>query len=173
MTTISINLPPTLKYHIISEMNLARRNPKQYISRIQDIARRGSYAQSDIQETINFLQNVTPCNNILVSEPVLDLVAQNWVALQGPKGDISHGDFIGRVRKAGKYLAIAENLQYGYLEAADIVADWIIDEGIPGKGHRVNIFNCRYDQIGIGFGLHKTYRTMTDAIFATGFQSFV
>lgn len=173
MSTIIINIPSTLKYQIISEMNLARRNPKQYISRIYDIARRGSYTQSDIQETINFLQNVTPCNNVLASEPALDIVAQNWVSIQGPKGEIEHGNFVGRVRNAGTYAAIAENLQYGYSNAADIVADWIIDEGVPGKGHRVNIFNCRYDQVGIGYGPHKTYRTMTDAVFAAGFQPFM
>lgn len=83
---------------------------------------------------------------------------------------------MGRVNAKGTYRLIGENIDYGQyrrndiVSARDTVVDWIVDRGVPDKGHRHNIFQCTFTQVGVGFGNHAgQYRIMTDIVLATGF----
>lgn len=49
-------------------------------------------------------------------------------------------------------------LQYYTMSPREVVIALIVDEGVPSKGHRDNIYNCNYNQVGIGIAPHKSYR---------------
>ena len=35
----------------------------------------------------------------------------------------------------------------------------IVDDGVPSRGHRTNVFKPEFNIVGIGSGNHKTYKT--------------
>ena len=172
MAQVIVRLPSNISQQIIDELNLARQNPKGYIPILQGASSIRSYSPSEVAETIRFLQSAIPCTNTLVSIPTLERVAQDWVNTQGPTGNLGHGDFSRRISGIGTYKSIAENIQYGFSTARDIVIALIVDQGIPGKGHRINIFNCNFNQIGVAQGYHSKFQVMTSMIFAQGFQPY-
>jgi len=45
---------------------------------------------------------------------------------------------------------IAENAAWGYQTGLDVVLGWIIDHNVPSLGHRINLLNGAYTQVGIG-----------------------
>ena len=79
-------------------------------------------------------------------------------------GHNENGSPSSRLAKAGyEMTAMGENIACGSFpgmnadetpdEAAVIfVKQWIIDQGVPGAGHRKNILSPMFAEIGIGFG---------------------
>ena len=43
-----------------------------------------------------------------------------------------------------------------------------MDDGVPGRGHRKNIYNSEFKCGGVGSSLHKTYKRCTVFDYATG-----
>jgi len=50
---------------------------------------------------------------------------------------------------------------YSSVTPLQVITDLAIDDGVPSRGHRVNIFKSAYAYVGIWTGKHKTYRTQT------------
>lgn len=157
---------PNFVNELIAELNLARSNPKAYIPVVEQYT--STYGATEINETIAFLSRQPACGTKLVLTPGLSKLAQDFVNIQGPTGQTGHGEFNVRFGNV-TYRGIAENLSYGISEARAIVAAWIIDANVPGKGHRINIFNCSYNQIGVAYGPHGKYNDMVVNIYAHGF----
>lgn len=155
---------PTFVADLINEHNKVRQNPKSYIPIVKSFS--DVFPASDINEAVNFLNTVKPCTNTLTQVLTLSIVANQWIATE----NLGHGDLVARINQYGTYRAIAENLAFGFVNPTDILATLIIDSGVPSRGHRKNIFNCTYDQIGVGYGSHRQYDSETVMIFATGFK---
>ncbi len=155
---------------MLAELNMARRNPGTYA---QLIASYPGITQQDRQETLQFMTQVIPCTTTLALDSGLTKVSADWVKTQGAIGDTGHGDFIQRFQRVGTYMGIAENLAYGNQTARDAVIQWIIDANIPTKGHRINIYNCSFDQLGVAKGPHNSiYRSMISVTFGKGFKAY-
>jgi uncharacterized protein YkwD len=60
--------------------------------------------------------------------------------------DPTGGDPFTRARAAGYRGTIGENIAAGYSTAAAVMRDWM-----SSSGHRSNILNCNYREIGIGY----------------------
>jgi uncharacterized protein YkwD len=68
------------------------------------------------------------------------------VADQGPKGATGHsstdgtsfGDRVKNLMKVG--YGVGENISYGTTNPREILIALAIDDGVPNRGHRVNIF---------------------------------
>lgn len=163
--------PPNFNAALIMELNMARSNPRAYAQVVRQFTSR--YSSNDIAETVNYLNSIPACTTSLVSNSTLARIAQEWVQTQGPTGGTGHGAFIDRVSRYGSYRAIAENIAYGLVQPRDIVVAWIVDAGVPGKGHRLNIYNCIYNQLGIATGEHTRFRNMVSIIFANQFMPSV
>ncbi len=102
--------------------------------------------------------------------------AKDHVEKQGLSGTTGHKGHRGsqpgnRVNRYGTWLiGIGENIFYGEDKARDIVMQLIVDDGVPSRGHRKNIFNSAYRVIGVAYGYHATYGSMCVIVFAGGFK---
>ncbi|MFW6326875.1 MAG: CAP domain-containing protein [Bacteroidota bacterium] len=69
------------------------------------------------------------------------------------------GGMSKRVSKYGEWKgALAENLQWGTSNAHEAIISLMIDDGIPGRGHRVNAMNPTYTKVGVAIAPHPEYR---------------
>lgn len=59
-----------------------------------------------------------------------------------------------------------ENISYGQSNARQIVIALIVDDGLPGRKHRNNIFNPAFNFAGAAIGPHARYRTVCNIDFA-------
>lgn len=83
-------------------------------------------------------------------------------AAQGHSDDMAYNDFFShtgsngstletRLKAVGyKYLEAAENLAAGYSSPESVVDAWF-NETPPNDGHRLNILNCNFKEIGVGY----------------------
>lgn len=83
-----------------------------------------------------------------------DMIARDYFAHTNPDG---HSPF-DRMNAAGiEYGAAAENIAYGYADAASVLQAWL-----DSPGHRANIENCALEEHGVGLvDSHWTHLFLT------------
>lgn len=181
--------PSALENEIVQEINLARQNPKKYaffleqlkpyyvgrfIKRPDEPSILTEEGVSAVDEAIRFLKSAKPLAPLEYSKG-MSRAAMDHVRDQGRKGTLGHRGSDGsqpgdRVNRYGAWRwTVGENISYGRENARDIVMGLIIDDGVPGRGHRDNIFNSRYCFIGVACGQHKTFDVMCVITFAGEF----
>lgn len=178
-----------LEKAIIHEINMARENPQGYASFLE---KRKQYHDGKLlrlpgEKTIVTKEGVIAVNEAIRSirstRPVpplspskgMSLAAKDHVKDQGSSGSAQHKGNDGsqpwdRVNRYGTWQkTIGENISYGSDKARNIVIGLMIDDGVPGRGHRKNIFNPDFHVIGVALGHHATYRTICVITFAGGY----
>ena len=80
----------------------------------------------------------------------------------GRKGMTGHtsSDGTGFGKRVGRYFPngyIGENCSYGFEDPREIVLQLLIDEGVESLGHRKNILNPEFGNIGVSIRQHKRY----------------
>lgn len=101
----------------------------------------------------------------LIEDPVLAAAAADHVAGQSASGMTGHygADGAGpatRVVRRGGGRMVTEVIAYGALDAADVVRQLVIDDGVPDRGHRKAVFARHLRYAGVACGPHPTFRTM-------------
>jgi uncharacterized protein YkwD len=88
----------------------------------------------------------------------LHKAARDYSALMANKNFFSHtgpdgSSFVDRVADAGypRASAAAENIAYGYRDAAAVVKGWM-----GSAGHRANILNCSHKAVGVGLAYRQS-----------------
>lgn len=170
---------------VIHEINLARQNPALYATFVQELrdrmsgnvmvlpghtkirTREGTRA---LDEAIRFLRSVQPLAPVLLS-PGMSRAAADHCADQADGGfghagrDSSHAN--GRMARYGTFGGCwGENISYGKATARDVVLALIIDDGLPARKHRQNIFNSNFNFAGAAFGRHARFGTVCSMDFA-------
>jgi hypothetical protein len=147
--------------------NLVRMDPQlfnsTYVTKYYELNRKGKteHAKSLVSD-LNELQK----GWLLYPNETLHKAAKFHVEDNGTKGLRGHASSDGtsfgdRVRGFGFGGYIAENIDYQRTEPLDILMSLLIDEGVESKGHRTNILNEKYVQIGVAIGFHKSWDSFT------------
>jgi len=189
-TVTKSNYLNQLEKNIIIELNKVRTNPSKYSELYiepmrqyfngtlyqypNEIALRTKEGVSAVNECIRFLNSVTPIEALHPSEGLYK-AAKNHMDDQSKTGQTGHTGSDGssmsqRIDRYGKWeKIIGENIAYGPTDAQWIVTGLLVDDGVPSRGHRKNIFNPEFKVIGVSYGVHPKIRTVTVMDFAGGF----
>ncbi|MFO1471037.1 MAG: CAP domain-containing protein [Turneriella sp.] len=175
-----------LENEILQEMNLARTAPQTYAKLLEDyrntfegnlVKRPGqpdlqtNEGTSAVDEAIGFLKKQEALGALRPSKG-MSKAAKDHVRDQGPTGQVGHvgtngSDIETRLNRHGKWdIRIAENISYGMKTGRSVVIQLIVDDGLPKRGHRDNIFEAKFQRAGIACGPHKVYGIMCVQTFA-------
>src|SRR5438067_2252143 len=173
---------------VIRELNLARQNPALYATCVQELRRRMNgnvlvlpghtrirtkEGTAAVDEAIRFLQRAQPLPPLTLSRGMsraaADHCADQAAGGFGHEGkDRSHAG--QRIARYGNFAGSwGENISYGKSTARDVVLALIIDDGLPARKHRANIFNSNFNFAGAAFGPHARFGTMCSMDFAGGY----
>jgi uncharacterized protein YkwD len=127
---------------------------------------RTSEGIAPVDEAIRFLGRQPPLPP-LAALPLLARAAADHVADQGPRAGEGHEGSDGstpadRIRRRGgsRYGWTGEVIAYGPETPVAVVRGLIIDDGVPGRGHRMLLFSGRYLFAGAACGPHRGWRFM-------------
>jgi len=175
---------------VAKEINLARTNPGAYAAWLKgqrpwyrgtQLRRPGQTpirtkeGLAAVDEAIRRLEKQRPVGALGLSRG-LSLAARDLVAPQGASGGFGHTGPDGstpseRIERHGRWESvIGENVAYGQRTARDVVAAFIVDDGVPGRGHRKNLFNAAFHVMGVDCGPHAVYGVTCAITFAGAFH---
>ena len=179
---------PSASVAVIREMNLARQHPHLYARYLEEL--RGYFHGKTlvlpgrtklrthegigaVDEAIRFLRRARSIAPLILS-PGISMAAADHVADQAD-GSLGHrgSDHSGpgdRMNRHGTWSArYGENISYGISPARDVIIALIIDDGLPARHHRKNIFNPAFNYAGAAVGPHARYDTVCSMEFAAGY----
>lgn len=175
---------------MLEELNFVRTQPARYAALVEanyaglgedriylrdGVRIRMTEGLSAVREAVAYLRQARPVPP-LRAFGCLSLAAQSHAKDQGPRGAIGHAGSDGsdpsrRAAKAlGRKAACGENISYGPESPREHVIGLIVDDGVPNRGHRENIFLAEYRSLGAAVGPHKVYRQM--AVHVMCFEDF-
>jgi len=191
MLTAAAHAQGGMAQQMLAETNLARTAPQRYVGYLRDLRRTfvgkgyllpGSTEMvlttegvAALDEAIGFLQRQKPLAPLAASQGLSESAA-DLVRDEGPSGEVGHtgrksGDMRQRIERHGTWQgSIAENVGYGPNTARLMVLQLIIDDGVPGRGHRKNIFTPGFRVAGAACGPHAVFRNMCAMEFAVGYK---
>lgn len=173
---------------IVEELNRARKDPGSYVrllreslkyyegkelKRPREVIIQTQEGKPAVEEAIRFLEKTHPVGALAISRG-MSQAAKDLVKAQGKVGALGHispdmsnpGERVNRYGRWEK--TIGENIAYGPVGAKDVIAS-LIDDGVPDRGHRKNIFNPAFHLVGAACGSHAVYRNMCVITFAGGY----
>jgi uncharacterized protein YkwD len=173
---------------LVREMNLARENPALYASYVEELRShfvgnqlvlpggtivRTKEGRRAIDDTIRFLRHVRPQSPLSLSPGMSRAAADHCLDQVGGRRGHDGSDRSSpgtRISRYGDWLGgWGENIAYGKTNARDIIMALIIDDGLPARKHRKNIFNPKFNCAGAAYGPHAVYRTVCSIDFAGGY----
>jgi uncharacterized protein YkwD len=178
-----------VEQEVLDELNLARTHPKRYAEFLAEMRQYFNGSQLErpgevilvtqegaaaVDEAISFLRSTAPVSALRPSRG-LSLAAKTHVKDQ-QKGAMGHTGSDGsqpwdRMNRYGTWQdKVAENISYGGYSTRGVVIQLIVDDGVPGRGHRVNMFNPEYRYVGVACGAHARLRDMCVMEFAAGYS---
>lgn len=178
-----------VEQEVLNELNLARTNPKRYAEFLSELRRHfnGNHLErpgevilvtqegvAAVDEAISFLRSTAPLSALRASRG-LSLAAKTHVRDQ-QNGAMGHTGSDGsqpwdRMNRYGTWQdKVAENISYGGNSTRGVVIQLIVDDGIPGRGHRVNMFDPEYRFVGVGCGAHARLRDTCVMDFAARYS---
>jgi uncharacterized protein YkwD len=172
---------------VIREINKVRTNPGAYANYLKQerayyygllIRRPGKVpvrtreGRTALEACIAVLEKTAPVGALLPDES-LSRATGLLAAEQARTGAMGHVCADGRTLKdrvtqfcGDRYMQMAENISYGSREARAIVIRFLVDDGIPSRGHRINLMNPSYTHCGVTMASHPVYRHVCVIDFA-------
>lgn len=173
---------------VVIEINRIRQHPKAYAAYLKSlrgyfegtlwrlpgrIPIRTQEGVAALDEAVAFLESVEPCAPLAFSERLFH-AALELVREQGPTGQTGHRGPSGstsqtRILRQGPVGLCGEIINYGPELPRMTMLQLVIDDGVPNRGHRKNIFNTEFKIAGAAIGAHQVYGSMTVVDMADGF----
>ncbi len=179
-----------LELGILDEMNQVRADPIAYSQYLREWRRkfRGNKARlapgfflqtkegvAAVDEAIKVLANTGAVSKLKLSDG-LSKAARDHVLDQGKSGSIGHTGTnsstpFERINRYGRWQkAAGENISYGANTPIAVIRDLVVDDGVPDRSHRTNIFHPEYQLAGVACGHHKTYKVMCVISYAATYK---
>ena len=179
-----------LENTVVQEHNLVRSDPAAYAAHLEEWRSyyRGKQRRipgrrpintiegvEGVDEAIRFLATAAPQEPLRPSHG-LSRAAEDHARDSGEKGWMGHAGSDGsepgdRANRHGKwYGRIGENIVYGGMDAREFIIRLLVDDGIPERMHRTNIFNPEYHVVGVAFGYHSEYGSMCVITYAADYE---
>jgi uncharacterized protein YkwD len=171
---------PSLEQQVLAGINEARTNPSAYAASLRqyrgyfqndvvllpgsDVGIRTREGVAAVDQAIAFLERQAPVPPLRAT-PELDRAARELADEQALAGGMGHKGADGKEAKArikrhtGSGF-MAEALAYGARDAAGVVRQLIIDDGVPSRPHRKILFDKRYIRAGVACGSHPVARSV-------------
>ena len=179
-----------LEQEVVTELNLARTQPKAYAKFLADYAKH--YNGKDVRftgevtmttnegvtavnEAIKYLNNQKPLQKLSIDKG-LCRSAKDMARMQGATSKIGHVGTDGssptaRFVRQGDWDGLCiENIDYGNNNARRIVISMIINDGIKARTFRKSIFEPKFRQVGVACGTHRAYYYMCVIDYAENFR---
>lgn len=188
-------LPPTtgpmaeLARGVLSELNRVRTDPQGYANYLESLlpyyegtvlrvpgetALQTREGRPAAEEAIRALRAQSPLPALTWADGMARS-AYDHVLDIGPRGTTGHIGSDGstpsdRVNRYGNWVGyISENIDFGPDRALLVVRDFVIDDGVPDRGHRRNLLDGSVRVAGVACGAHAQYRTMCVVDHAAGY----
>jgi uncharacterized protein YkwD len=166
---------------VVREINKIRRFPREYAKylralgtrfegtlwRLRDhVPIRTNEGRAAIIEAAEYLEKVAPVMELITYDEALHRAALDHVQDQGPTGATGHkgtdgSSPSGRIKRySGIGGLSAEVINYGDETPRMTVIQLVIDDGVPDRGHRRNLFDRRFRVAGAAIGPHTEYGIM-------------
>jgi len=165
---------------VLAELNFARANPFAYSLSLRTF--RGWFHAANymlpgsnqyvatregtrvVDEAILFLSRQRPVPPVDLT-PVLAHSAAILAVDQARSGAIGHAGSDGsspadRSERSGGGRYVAEVIAYGPPDAANVVRQLIVDDGVADRGHRSIVYSSELRFAGVSCGPHRGYSTM-------------
>ena len=192
LSIFSVNLSADFLDDVVAEINYVRTRPQEYAlkrltprlknykgldyylnPKLAVVTKEGVTACKECIEVLKKQKPLPP----LTMDYVLCKAASAHMKDQSKSGQIGHQGRDGshskdRIKKAGFDGGITgENISYGATTAIDIVANLMIDDGVPDRGHRDNLLDTDFEKIGVAYA--KGPKVAHGAICVIDFGGFV
>ena len=180
-----------LEKSVFEELNFARTQPKELAKHLlamrphfdgklmrlpgREIAVQTQEGVAALDEAIKHLQAVPALAPFQRISAGMSRAARDHCNDSGRRGSIGHDGTDGstpssRLERHGAWQRTSgENINYFARDARDCVVQLIVDDGVPGRGHRTNIYQPEFNVVGIASGEHATYEFMVVITFAGDF----
>jgi uncharacterized protein YkwD len=173
---------------VIRELNLARQDPARYGTFVEELRGRmngnvmvlpgGTRIRTKegtaaLDEAIRFLRTAQPQAPLVMSSGMCRAAADHCA--DQASGGFGHAgrDASNALVRISRYGTCGggwgENISYGKSTARAVVLALIIDDGLPARKHRKNIFNPTFSFAGAAFGRHARFGTICSMDFAVGY----
>ena len=194
-TAAKVKYLSSLEKDVILHLNMARTNPPKYARDF--IAPRARYYKGKLYrepwESSNFAGYVkqegveavrecvsvmeeTPSISILQPSRGLSLASKDHAIDQSRTGNTGHAGSdrstpLSRMDRYGDWQVImGENVFYGPASGREIVVGLLVDDGVPNRGHRINILNRQFRVVGVSIKKHPVYRYVCVIDFAGAYK---
>ena len=185
----SLGYLSALELEIIHEHNRVRSDPAGYARFLRELKPNFDgtlfhLADSLVRETKEGVAAVDEAVRLLeATEPLLPLKGSRGMSLgarelvtdQGRAGRTGHvgsdnSQVWDRVNRYGSWeAAVAENVAYGFKTARDVLTQLLVDDGVPERGHRMNILSPEFRVVGVACGPHTKYTIVCVITYAGGY----
>lgn len=191
-TAAGIDYLSGVEKDVILEMNKVRSNPKMYAElyikptlkyysgknysepgQITIVTQEGATAVNACISALSGSKSV----GLLSAEKGIWLAAKDHAIDQSKTGRTGHdgsdgsNPFKRMERYGGGYKTAGENCAYGPNTGRDIVVQFLVDDGVPSRGHRKNIMNGAFTQTGVSVQTHPQFRYCCVIDYANGYVS--
>jgi uncharacterized protein YkwD len=145
---------------VIEQINFARTRPGDYADLLRKLP--GTAATKD---AIGLLDSRMPAAPLTLNAGLTAAAVRHATDL-GPNGGLGHLGSDGsnpgdRMRHEGVFSSItAEELSLGQGSARDVVRQLIVDDGVPTRGHRMDLLDPMLRLAGVGCAPHKLHHVI-------------
>ena len=181
--------PTAFERAVVEEMSAARVAPRAYVRHLEAlrpyfegtlwrlpgrVPLRTEEGVAALDEAIRFLETVRPVGPLRFNAGLAHAARQQARYL-GSHGLLSHEDAEGRgpaarLDRLGRWQSrVGENISTGEDTPQGVVIQLLVDDGVPGRGHRRILFDPDLHQAGAGAAPHTAYGTVCVIDYADGF----